>query len=278
MATNDTSAGSRRRLAILAQFDPQGGVPAYVREHLKGLRPIAERIVLVSNSPIAPEARKSAEDLCEAVIERDNIGWDFAAWRDVIAAEDMTGWDSVILTNSSVIGPLYPLRPIVERMEDGTSDFWGMVMSLERGQHLQSYFLAFSPQVIRSAAWRRFWSGVEDIEDKLEVINRYEIGLTMALRQAGFRAAAMMRNQRFPFSVRMVRIERLKRRIRVPFSINFVNRTIRQHDELIAQGFPYLKTSLVWGRDMDRLRNFDSIRELTSGNFDWSVIDRTMAG
>lgn len=269
-----------RRLAILQQFDPAGGVPHYIREHLKGLRPVAERVVLVSNSPISPEHRAAAEAVCDQVIERPNTGWDFAGWRDALAAEDMAAWDEVILTNSSVVGPLFPLAPIFaamdERREAEAFDFWGMVLSRQIRRHLQSYFFVFSANAIRSPAWRQFWEGVGDIDDKEAVIDQYEAGLTRALAQGGLTYAAFMPDPPFLERIRMVEVERLGVGLKIPFDQTRVNRTVRWHMELIEQGFPYLKASLLWGKDVARLKQFDRIRELTSETFDWSAVDRDM--
>ena len=69
------------RLAILQQYDPAGGVPHYIREHLKGLRPVARRVVLVSNSSIAPEDLAATQQVCDEIIERPNTGWDFGGMR-----------------------------------------------------------------------------------------------------------------------------------------------------------------------------------------------------
>ncbi len=265
-----------RRLAILQQFDPKGGVPFYIREHLKGLRPVAERIVLVSNSAIAAQDRRAAEEICDAVIERGNSGWDFAGWRDALAQEDMDAWDEVILTNSSVVGPLYPLAPIFAEMETRNVDFWGMVLSRQIRRHLQSYFFVFTSPVIRSRQWRAFWQGVEDLEDKEKVIGRYEAGLTRALAKGGFTYAAFMPDPAFLNRIRMVEVERLGMGVKIPFDMTRVNRSVRWHDELVEQGFPYLKASLLWGKDTYRLRNFDRIRQLTGEHFDWSAVDRDM--
>ncbi|WP_169053488.1 rhamnan synthesis F family protein [Alteraurantiacibacter aquimixticola] len=269
-----------RRLAILQQFDPAGGVPHYIRAHLEGLRPVAERIVLVSNSPVAAEDRAVAEAICDAVIERPNTGWDFAGWRDALALEDMAQWDEVILTNSSVIGPLFPLASIFAEMdtrrEKEAFDFWGMVFSRQIRHHLQSYFFVFSAPVIRSDAWRSFWRGVADIDDKDEVIARYEAGITVALASGGFSYAAYMPDPPLARRIRICDWEVLGKRIHIPFDCTRVNRTVRWHDELVEQGFPYLKASLLWGKDTWRLKDFDRIRDLTAGTFDWSAIERDM--
>jgi hypothetical protein len=269
--------GERRRLAILQQFDPAGGVPHYIRAHLQGLRSVAQRVVLVSNSPIDPVSRVVAADLCDTVIERGNAGWDFAGWRDALAAEDMELWDSVILTNSSIVGPLFPLGPIIAEMEGRGLDFWGLVFSRQIRRHLQSYFFAFGSAVIRSPAWRDFWQGVEEIADKDAVIAVYEAGLTQALAAGGFTYGAYMPDPPLLQRIRMVDWDPGGVPLRIPYDQTRVNRTVRWHDELIDQGFPYLKASLLWGKDTSRLRDIDRIRQLTAPYYDWSAVDRDLA-
>lgn len=261
---------SPRRLIVLAQFDVENGLPAHVRIHLECLRPSASKLVLVSNSPLRPEARARAQEICDVVLERENVGWDFAGWRDATAQENIANWDTVILTNSSIVGPLYPIAPVIEEMESRGADFWGLVHSKQTASHLQSFFLGFSKRVTCSAAWADFWADVEDVEDKWEVIRRYEVGLTKHFRRSGFTFDAYMRNPRFPKSIRVVDVERLGSAIRLPWDINRVGRTIRDHRAMIEEGFPYLKASLLWGRDRHRLESLEKIRSIQGTNYPWS--------
>lgn len=262
----------KRRLVILVQYDPEGGLPGFVRIHLERLQPIASRLVLVSNSPMSEEAQQLAEGICDSVIVRENVGWDFAGWRDALAAEDMAEWDAVVLTNSSVVGPLYPLDRIMDRMDGRGHDFWGMVHSRHIQSHLQSYFLAFAPQVIVSDPWRAFWQGVEDLVDKRQVIRRYEVGLTRKLHIAGFSFGHLIDDPQFPRSVRLVHIDRLRSRLRVPMDVNYVNRTVELHQELIALGMPYLKASLLWGKDVYRRSPLSEIKRLPGVDYPWAQI------
>lgn len=256
-----------RRIAILVQFDPHGGVPMHVRLHLEGLKPHVDRLILVSNSPIDPTEGDSANLLCDRVIERENTGWDFAAWRDAMASEDLAPYDRVILTNSSVIGPLYPLGPIFQDMEDQSPDIWGMVASRNKGLHLQSYFLSVAPHVVQSNAWRSFWASVQDYDDKDLVIRSYEIGFSQAMMAAGFTLVPMIEPLTFPENLRFVNIERLKGRVKVPFSVNHINRTVEFHEDLIRRGMPYLKASLVHGKDTYRFVGMDRIQAISGVDF-----------
>lgn len=256
-----------RRIAILVQFDPAGSVPAHVRLHLEGLRPVVDRLILVSNSPIDPAALSGANELCDKVMVRENIGWDFAAWRDAMAAEDLTAFDRVILTNSSVIGPLYPLGPIFEDMEAQDPDIWGMVASRNKGLHLQSYFLSVSKNVTKSEHWDNFWTSVRNYNDKNKVIRSYEVGFSQAMISAGFVLKPMIEPLRFPHNLGIVNIERLKGRVKVPFSINHINRTVEFHEDLIRRGMPYLKASLLHGKDTYRFVGLKRIKTINGVNF-----------
>lgn len=260
-----------RRLVILAQFDPDNALPAHVRLHLERLRKDADKLVLVSNSPIDERGLEIARRLCDSVIERENIGWDFAGWRDALAAEDMADYDEIVLTNSSVIGPLFDLAPIFAEMAARPCAFWGMVYSRQKGPHLQSYFLCFEASVFRSAAWAAFWRTVRDIRDKETVILRYEVGLTRHLTDAGFRVDSYIPSPRFPGSIRLLYSRRLGR-FPAPWSVNRVNRTIHRYFELILDGMPYLKASLLWGKDTHRFRHRDALKRLRTTDYPWHEI------
>jgi rhamnosyltransferase len=262
----------KRRLVILVQYDPEGGVPSFVRIHLERLQPIASRLVLVSNSPVSAEGRRVAATICDNLIVRENVGWDFAGWRDALATENMHEWDAVVLTNSSVVGPLYPLEPIMDRMDSRGHDFWGMVHSRHIRSHLQSYFLTFGAPVITSEPWRTFWLGVEDLVDKRQVIRRYEVGLTRKLHSAGFSFGHLIDDPRFPRSIRLVHIDRLRSRLRVPMNVNYVNKTVELHQEMIERGMPYLKASLLWGKDVYRLKPLDCLKRLPDVDYPWEEI------
>lgn len=256
-----------QRIAILAQYDPDNGIPSHVRLHLQGLRPVVDRLILVSNSPIDSEANRFAEGICDRVLVRQNSGWDFGGWRDVIVTEDLTRFDRVILTNSSVIGPLFPLGPIFEKMESRDPDLWGMVLSKNKGLHLQSYFLSASAKVVASDAWQSFWNSVEDFDDKNEVIRQYEIGFSQAMSSAGFQIVPMMPSATFPQNLRLVNVVRLQGRLKVPFNINYINRTVEFHEDLIKRGMPYLKASLLYGKDKHRFVGTDRIRSINGVDF-----------
>ena len=76
-----------------------------------------------------------------------------------------------------------------------------------------------------------------------------------------------------PHNIRLVNVERLKGRVRIPFDVNRINRTVEFHKELIAQGMPYLKASLIYGKDTYRFVGFDKIKEAADIQFPLDRLD-----
>lgn len=231
-----------RRLAILAQFDPGRGLPVHVRLHLERLRPVARRLILVSNSPLSGAAAAEARAVADLVIERANTGFDFAAWRDALAAETPADWDEILLTNSSLVGPLWPLEPLLDRMARTGADLWGLVRSREYREHLQSFFLVFRGGLPGSAAFADFWRGVEDAPDKATAIGRYELGLSHQFEASGFRTGEVVFDLPFPRNLAVYRRKGL-----LPFPLRVLDANKRGKQVLVPMalvraGVPYLKS------------------------------------
>jgi hypothetical protein len=172
------------RLAVLATYDTEGRLWPHVRNQIEMYAAAAE-LVVVSAGGLRDKDRAWAQARAR-VVERDNIGYDFASYKAGLdAAGDLSGNDLVLLANDSFIGPVVPLEDIVAEMEARDVDFWGLTRNAEMGDHVQSYFVGFAPTTIASEAFREFWRDFEPLDDRAEVITRYEVGLTHRLAEAG---------------------------------------------------------------------------------------------
>ncbi len=184
-----------KRAVILAHYDRDGIVDPYVIRALRSYREIADRLVLVSAS--ASSLPAALATVVDDFLPRANIGYDFCSWRDGIARlGDPRQFDEIVCANDSVYGPLSDLSPLMADSRVAAADFWGMVMSAQRGDHVQSWFFAMRRPVIESPAFREFWESVEPQSSKEQVIDHYEVGLTEAFAAAGFRAAAIYDGRR----------------------------------------------------------------------------------
>ena len=172
------------RLAVLATYDTEGRLWPHVRRQIEAYAAAAE-VVVVSAGGLRDEDRAWAEARAQ-VVERANKGYDFASYRAGLdAAGDLGRFDLVVLSNDSFIGPVVAPEQIFEEMAARGVDFWGLTRNAEMSDHVQSYFVGFSPTAVASAAFAEFWRDFEPLDDRDEVIVRYEVGLTRRLAEAG---------------------------------------------------------------------------------------------
>jgi rhamnosyltransferase len=144
--------------------------------------------------------------ICGSLLIRENKGFDFGAWKDVILQEgwgNLVNYDSVTLMNDSCFGPLYDMENIYNRMEQGNMDFWGLTdyktseygMPVTNGPipyHIQSYFMCFNNSVIRAEIFKNFWETVCYEEHVDDIIQKYETCLTSILLKEGYKCQAFL--------------------------------------------------------------------------------------
>lgn len=240
----DTLGEISLRLALYAHYSPSDKVALYVLFYLRKLRELGFRICFISNSPIPASGEAELREICEKVIQRGNTGYDFGMWQQAIASYRFDDIDELLLTNSSIVGPLRPLKALWEHPTAKESDFWGLTDNDEFARHLQSYFIVFQRTVLQHPGFRRFWSSVQPIGDRNSIIQRYEVGLTRELQKLGLRWSALFpqKNIHVLFLRRREWSERL--RYRIGYSKLPRNSTMRLPDLLLECGMPFLKTRL----------------------------------
>ncbi|MBK7399927.1 MAG: hypothetical protein IPJ34_27670 [Myxococcales bacterium] len=252
-----------RRLAIFAHFDPNDRVRPYVHHHLAGLKRSCERVVFVSTSALSASEQASLSPVCSDVFLRENVGLDFAMWKHALERVSLDEVDELVLTNSSVYGPLGDqLERAFASMAGVDCDVWGVTDSMDMDWHLQSYFLVFRRAAHASEAFRRFWAHVLPMKTKSQIIRSYELGLTSFFVESGFRLASLMPYGTFPPPPTLARLRGARRG----------NPTIFHPLELLERGSPYVKVELFrdnrFGFDLSALR-----AAMAARGFDLALID-----
>ncbi len=177
-------------LAVLVHYDPHGQIADHVRHTIDTLRPAADRLVFVTTASLTPDARARLDTVDEA-IERPNTGYDFYSWRTgLLATPDWPDHDRVILANDSIVGPLAPAADLLAQMAATGADAYGITISHQYLTHLQSYFMAFAPAVLRNPYFQAFWRAMPPIDDRERVIDDYELGLARLLNDTPATLAA----------------------------------------------------------------------------------------
>jgi lipopolysaccharide biosynthesis protein len=234
-----------KRLALYAHYSASNDVALYVPFYLRSLRELGFRVCFISNSPIPQSKQSELQAICEKVIQRDNTGYDFSMWQQALTEFDPAQFDELLITNSSIIGPLKPLAPLWDSPKLRDCDFWGITNNVEFGNHLQTYFVVFRKQVLQSRHFMDFWHSVLPFDDKQQVIQSYETGLTRWLEERGFRWKALFDNQDifFAFLARRSLTEKIRDRLRP--------RTFRRDTAmlmpalLLERGMPFVKLALL---------------------------------
>lgn len=184
-----------KRVLIYVHFNRDDKLANYVVHQLQEMNSLFDKVLFITNSKIVDEDKKRLNGLYDDFLQRENIGFDFAAYRDGI---NRLGWtelgkyDSLTIMNDTCFGPLRPMSGVYGKMEKSDADFWGMTMHEYSKigmpgtngpvpEHIQSYFLVFGKNVIRSKEFHDFWKSVKDSDDVEYVIQKYESQLTPIL-------------------------------------------------------------------------------------------------
>ncbi|TCD46513.1 alpha-L-Rha alpha-1,3-L-rhamnosyltransferase [Streptococcus sp. X16XC17] len=185
-----------KRLLLYVHFNKYQSLSSHVIYQLEKMRPLFSRLVFISNSPISAKDQEylQGNHLIDDFLQRENIGFDFAAWRDGmnhIGFENLADYDSITVMNDTCFGPLWDMTPIYHRFEnDPEIDFWGMTNFRKTAafqEHIQSYYLSFSKEVVSSQAFQHFWINVQNYTAVQDVIDHYETQVTTSLTDAGFK-------------------------------------------------------------------------------------------
>ena len=117
--------------------------------------------------------------------------YDFGSWQElinIISWEKLSEYDELILTNDSVFGPLYNFKDFIERIEkDKEWDVCGINAAYDfHTWHLSSYFLIFRKNSFLSDTFKEHINSVKKEDNVKKVIEKYEIGLSRKMTEAGF--------------------------------------------------------------------------------------------
>jgi hypothetical protein len=241
------------KLALYAHYSTSDAVARHVLYYLQKLGELGFQVHFISNSPVSSSSQEQLNEVCDSIIQRENTGLDFGMWQRSLAECDLNKVDELLLTNSSIIGPLQPLGPLWEKSARLECDFWGLTDNDQIAPHLQSYFLVFCSKVIRSSSFLQFWKSVLPYRDKDQVIRSYEVGLTIWLEENGFKSAALFPQQKvFETYIanrkRRSFLTKVSDRIENKWKAGQLpgrNTSIDFAETLIASGMPFLKLALL---------------------------------
>jgi lipopolysaccharide biosynthesis protein len=240
------------RCLIYAHWDVNGFVDPYVLHALREYRSVAGRIIFVTTHYQRP-CRELAE-LADAVIVRDNSGYDFMSWRAGLETIDVAEYAEIVFTNSSMYGPLWPIEAVFGSPTAQDNDLWGMTISLQHRLHLQSYFLCMSRNLLTSEFGRNLWADIYPMKRKQDCIEAYELTWMSECLAAGFKVGALFDGRQHPTvpvaeqranARRWPVADRRSRRYMRGVNTPPYNPTHLQWKQVLECGAPFVKVDLL---------------------------------
>ena len=185
---------------VYFHFDPHHQVRDYVVAALSSLRPHANHILLVSNSPISEVDRARLATCCDEILPRPNEGLDVGAYRaglEHLGWERLADFDELILTNHTYYAPLRPWEEVLTRAAGwGDISFWGMtehatmrphpfLAQRELPRHLQSHWIVVRRRLLRDPAFREYWEQMPQVSSYRDSIQWHESRFTGHFAELG---------------------------------------------------------------------------------------------
>lgn len=176
------------KVCLFSHFDQDDLIDDYVVKYLECLNQQNLDIVFISNSSLAESEIRKIDAFCLDIVLKDNVGYDFGAWKAGIdyLGNKLQDYEELVICNDSVYAPLFDLDDMFEKM-GYKYDFWGIIDSYEIKHHLQSYLMVFNKKVFCSDVFREFWDDYRLFQVKMNIVRKYEVELTQKLLGANFK-------------------------------------------------------------------------------------------
>jgi rhamnosyltransferase len=183
---------SKKIAVVIAHYDPDGHVPLDLLNMISALKKKSNEIIFVSTN-INKQSALIVKKKCKLIV-RENFGYDFWSYKvGIDSISNKKSLDSILLINSSVIyfNPDKLLNKFFEDSPDSPA-LYGLTESYQIEQHVQSFWIEFcTNELINSKAFDVWWSELIPISEQLEVIKKYEIGMSNYFKNLGVNLKAL---------------------------------------------------------------------------------------
>ena len=248
------------RISVYVYWDRAGKLRNYALYAIANLKEVSDSVLVVINGCLLNEDRVKLEKMGVIPYVRENKGYDFGAYRDAILRIcEADKYDEILIMNSSVYGPLFPLSEVIGEMQSRHLDFWGITQWYKGNpwpDHLQSYFLFFNRRVVKSLEFKNFFKDLPEILTRSEAIEKGETRLTLFFKKAGFKYGSYISPEFF--------------------AKRYPDPTIIYSDELVKLRCPFIKRKVFTENTGDLIipKDANSLLEVISkeSNYDLSYI------
>ncbi len=204
----------KERITLCVFYDPRGELKDYEKVYLEGLLQISTRVIVIANGRINIDAQTYLQEKNIDLLQRENHGLDFAAWKTAIMSvgwKEVSSYKNLLITNFTSYGPIFPLEELITTMKGRVCDFWGINRHPKQEnvliipgdtdsfvrEHIQSYFINFKQNILLSLTFQNFWNNLIPAASYQEEVGKHESRLTGILEEAGFISDCYMNPQKY---------------------------------------------------------------------------------
>ncbi len=167
---------SSKTLVLFAAYSKLPELPAYVIQYLESFQPFAQQIILITNKN--KWSVKTANWLHANNIQHlqvSNYGYDFGKYYKALQIITPSQYNRIIFANDSCI-VVNSLHQYFDWWNTTNCDIAGLMCSLEKQYHIQSYFFGVQGKAIAETV--AYFKKHKLFFSKRKVIKYYELGLT----------------------------------------------------------------------------------------------------
>lgn len=191
-----------KRKGIYFFYDKDGIVDQYVPYMLERVHEVVDEILIICNGQLNLKGQKVLEKYGEVLV-RENKGYDVWAYKEAlyhIGWEQLEKYDEILLMNSTIMGPVFPLDQTFKQMSNLDVDFWGITKYFKIDydpfkcskygylpDHIQSHFIVCRKSLVQSDHFHEYWDKMPMINSYEEAIGKHEAIFTKHFEDLGFK-------------------------------------------------------------------------------------------
>ena len=183
---------NKRRIMVYHHYGCDDRLDEHILYQLRAFADFGIDILFVSNSRLAQEEQVKIFKMVMAITIRDNEGFDWRAWRQVLLSYGQAffnAYDELLLANCSCYGPLFPLSELFDKMDQEICDFWMPTNHLESmgfPMHGQPYLAVIRKPLLSSDVFWSFWDTLPPLRTMPDAVWQGEIKFYCVLLDAGY--------------------------------------------------------------------------------------------
>ena len=192
-----------KRLGIFFCSDKKGIIDDYIFYLLEDISENLEELCIVLNTDLSDYYQEKIKKYTENIIFSLDNKYNAGSWRDAIVNyygfEKLLEFDEVVLFDDSFFGPVYPFKIMFDKMASENIDFWGITdygegLNPEKlcpynkpPHHIQTYFLVFRKNLIKSNEFQKYWKDLPDYETYKDFRCKHEVVFTKYFSDLGYK-------------------------------------------------------------------------------------------